>query len=252
MTTLVAPTEDPAHYAETFATDGILVVDPLVSPDEVAALRERTAEIADGHVAYPDEHLEREPDATELSLANLRKINHFHLHDDVLGRHAAHEAILDVVAALIGPEIKVFGSQLFMKPPGGVEKPWHQDSAYFPLDPQLVVTCWTALDEVNIENGCLHVVVGSHREGIIEHSQEWMIGERKDMQVPIDDIDASRSRGITLSAGGCSFHHGVLLHRSGPNRTEHSRRGLAVHYVPCETRWIGPPEDEPPMPVVRS
>ena len=251
MPTLIAPTSDSTAFSPQFDLEGVLVVDPLVSPGDIDTLTLRTAEIAAGSVPYPDEHLELEPGATGLELSTLRKINHCHFHDEVFAAHAAHPGILDVIEALIGPDIKVFGSQLFMKPPGGVEKPWHQDSAYFPLDPQIVVTCWTALDNVTLENGCMHVIVGSHRDGIIDHSQEWMIGDRRDMQVPDELIDENRTRAITLAAGGCSFHHGILLHRSGPNHTAHSRRGLAVHYIPGNCRWIGPPEEEKEFQVVR-
>ena len=251
MSTLIAAAADASEYAARFQTDGVLVVDPLVDADTVESLKRRTAEIAERSVAYPTEFLELEPGASVVELSTLRKINHCHFHDDIFAQHAAHPGILDVVEALIGPDIKVFNSQLFMKPPGGVEKPWHQDSAYFPLDPQIVVTCWTALDEVTVENGCMHVIIGSHREGIRKHDQEWMIGNRKDMQVPDAQIDDVRSRSITLSAGGCSFHHGILLHRSGPNGTSQSRRGLAVHYIPGNCRWIGPPEKEHEFRVVR-
>jgi len=251
MATLIAAATDVSEFAAHFQADGVLVVDPLVDPATVDDLRLRTTEIATRSVPYPIEYLELEPGASAVELSTLRKINHCHFHDDIFAAHAAHPGILDVIEALIGPDIKVFGSQLFMKPPGGVEKPWHQDSAYFPLDPQIVVTCWTALDEVTVDNGCMHVIIGSHREGILEHDQEWMIGNRKDMRVPETRIDDVRSRGITLSSGGCSFHHGILLHRSGPNSTSQSRRGLAVHYIPGDCRWIGPPEEEHEFRVVR-
>ena len=251
MSTLIAPAIDSTEYAARFDTEGVLVVDPLVDSDIVDSLKQRTARIIAGDVPFPPELLELEPGAGGLELATLRKINHCHFHDEVFAEHAAHPGILDVIEALIGPDIKVFGSQLFMKPPGGVEKPWHQDSAYFPLDPQTVITCWTALDDVTLENGCLHVIVGSHHQGILDHNQEWVVGARRDMQVPDAEIDNGRSRGITLSVGGCSFHHGILLHRSGPNHTGQSRRGLAVHYIPGNCRWIGPPEDEKEFRVVR-
>ena len=251
MPTLVAPADNAADFSSRFADEGVLVVDPLVDSATVDRLTQQTARIASGTAPFPRELLELEPDADRLELAPLRKINRCHYHDDVFAAHAAHPGILDVIEALIGPDIKVFDSQLFMKPPGGIEKPWHQDSAYFPLDPQIVVTCWTALDDVTLENGCLNVIVGSHREGILDHDQEWQIGSRRDMQVPEAKIDDDRSRSITLRSGGCSFHHGILLHRSGPNQTRESRRGLAVHYIPGNCRWIGPPEEADEFQVVR-
>ena len=123
MSTLIAAAADASEYAARFQTDGVLVVDPLVDADTVESLKRRTAEIAERSVAYPTEFLELEPGASVVELSTLRKINHCHFHDDIFAQHAAHPGILDVVEALIGPDIKVFNSQLFMKPPGGVENP---------------------------------------------------------------------------------------------------------------------------------
>ncbi len=251
MTSLVEPHSNPSEYSSQFENEGVLVVDPLVENEAIRRLRERTVEIAEGRVSYPDTLIELEPGTTTTDQSTVRKLNACHRHDEIFAAHAAHPAILDIIERLIGPDIKIFDSQLFMKPPGGVEKPWHQDSAYFPLDPQVVVTCWTALDDVTIENGCMGVIPGTHRTGILDHSQVWTIGRRRDMQVPDAAIDTQRAKAITMSSGGCSFHHGILLHRSGPNTTSVPRRGLAVHYIPGHCRWIGNPDEEPAFRVVR-
>ncbi|MBQ12611.1 MAG: hypothetical protein CMJ45_13810 [Planctomyces sp.] len=251
MTQLVAHVSNPAEYSSKFDREGVLVVDPLVEEEAIGQLRQRTDEIAEGQVLYPDSLIELEPGTSTVNRSTIRKINVCHLHDDLFAAHAAHPGILDVIEDLIGPDIKIFSSQLFMKPPGGIAKTWHQDLAYFPLDPQLVVTCWTALDDVTLENGCLELIPGTHRTGILDHNQVWMVGDRRDMRIPDSEIDTERSLAITMSAGGCSFHHGILLHRSGPNTTTVPRRGLAVHYIPGNCRWIGNPDEEPVFPVVR-
>jgi ectoine hydroxylase-related dioxygenase (phytanoyl-CoA dioxygenase family) len=124
-----------------------------------------------------------------------------------------------------------------MKPPGGVEKPYHQDSAYFSIEPPELVTCWTALDDVTIDNGCLWVVPGSHRGGIVDHDR-WTVGGREDKQVREEQIAAlATEEPIVMPAGSSSFHHSVLLHKSGPNNSEKPRRGLAVHYMSARSRW---------------
>ena len=159
--------------------------------------------------------------------------------------HAANDQILDIVESLIGPDIKLFGSQCFMKPPGGIAKPWHQDSAYFYVEPTNLVTCWTALDDTTLENGCLAFIPGSHHGPLLDHDQPWMVGDRVDMQVRHDQIDQTREVQIELTAGSSSFHHSMLLHRSGPNRTASSRRGLAVHYMSSRSRWTHPTLKKP-------
>jgi len=237
--------------ADRYERDGCLVVDPLLSTETIQRLRQRTGEIVEGQTRFPVESIELEPGAMSASLSTVRKLNDCALYDDVFRAHADHPDILDIVESLIGPDIKLFDAQMFMKPPGGIEKTYHQDSAYFPLDPQEVVTCWTAVDDVTVENGCMYVIPGSHRSGILDHDQSWMVGDREDMQVSDALIPWEQEVPLTLSAGGCSFHHGILLHRSGANTTSMSRRGLAVHYIPGSVRWTDEKNPAPEFPVLR-
>ena len=161
------------------------------------------------------------------------------------------EPLLTAAADLLGPDIMLFGDQVFIKGPGGIEKTYHQDSAYFHIEPMAIATAWVALDDVNLENGCLWVVPGSHREGLVDHSEVWMVGERQDKKVPDAAIDHQREQPILLQAGDCSFHHSLLLHRSGPNKTTTRRRGMATHYMSARSRWTGAPQDKPDYPLLR-
>ncbi|SVB69514.1 uncharacterized protein METZ01_LOCUS222368, partial [marine metagenome] len=95
------------------------------------------------------------------------------------------------------------------------------------------------IDPADKDNGCLYVIPGSHLHGAVDHSEPWMVGERRDMRIPDEVIDRDRERPITLRAGGCSFHHGLLQHRSGPNRSDRFRRGMATHYMTASSRWTG-------------
>ena len=228
---------------ERYETDGYLVVESLLDADHIANLRSRMETIARGETDFPNENIELEPDSHAI-----RKINRCAENDPVFRAHAEKPAILDIVESLIGPAIKLFASQCFMKPPGGVEKPWHQDSAYFPIEPMNLVTCWTALDDVTVENGGLWVIPGSHRNGLVDHAK-WQLGDREDKQVEL--LEDSPQQAITLPAGSCSFHHSLLLHRSGPNHTDQPRRGLAVHYMPASCRWTDPTLPEPDHPRLR-
>ena len=235
-----------------YRRDGFTVVEDILTADELRRTREHIEGIAEGRIPFPEAGLEYEPGARDKgrSLDTLRKINGAAPHDPFFLAFARHPGLLQVATALLGPDVKLFGDQTFMKPPGGVEKPYHQDSAYFTIEPTDLVTAWVALDEVTLENGCLWVIPGSHRQGIRDHSQAWVVGDRTDKQVPDEAIDLAREVPVTLSAGSASFHHSVLLHRSGPNRTPHRRRGLAVHYMSARSRWTGPPEEKPDYPLL--
>lgn len=236
--------------ATNYATNGFLVVADLLSAEEVGKLQQRMLGIERGSVPFPREHIELEPGTADAPAA-VRKINRCAECDEVFMSHATNDKILDVVEELIGPDIKLYTSQSFMKPPGGVEKPWHQDSAYFPIEPKALVTCWTALDDVTCDNGCLWVIPGSHQGPLHDHRQPWQVGDRTDMQVPDDDVPGDRAAPIVMSAGSCSFHHSMLLHRSGPNRSSNSRRGLAVHYMSSRSRWTNETQSQPDFPLLR-
>lgn len=239
--------------ATRYQQDGFATVVKLLSNSELEAIRQRMDMISEGRVpTFPSEMIEFEPAATGTSgRSPVRKINHCAERDEVFMSHAANPRILDIVELLIGPDIKLFGSQCFMKPPGGIPKPYHQDSAYFTIEPRELVTCWTALDDATIDNGCLWVVPGSHQIGLLDHDQPWHVGDRVDMQVRDEQIDYTLEVSNELTAGSCSFHHSMLLHRSGLNRTDKPRRGLAVHYMSSRSRWTHSSEMKPDYPLLR-
>ncbi|MCH2374819.1 MAG: phytanoyl-CoA dioxygenase family protein [Planctomycetes bacterium] len=239
--------DEISHYNDR----GYLIVNNVLTDDELEALRERTADIANGKVEFPASSVEFEPGADgNRSLATVRKINAAE-EDPIFLSHAANTKILDLIERLIGPDLKLFGCQIFMKPPGGVEKPYHQDSPYFTIEPMALVTCWTALDDVTVDNGCLWVVPGSHRLGVFDHSEAWMIGDRQDMRVPRAKIDHNAETPLIMRAGSCSLHHSLLLHGSRPNRTTQSRRGFAAHYMSAQSRWTHATQPQPSYRLLR-
>jgi phytanoyl-CoA hydroxylase len=236
-----------------FEAKGYLSLPELLTRDEIDELRRRTADIAEGRsTSFPSEHIEYEPGKKGIcELSAVRKLNFCASADAVFRRFSGHPKILDVIQPILGPDIKLFDSQVFMKPPGGVEKPYHQDSPYFSIEPMALVTCWIALDDVTQENGCLWVIPGSHRLGPLPHSESWVVGDREDMQVPESAIDVSKEVSITIPAGGCSLHHSLILHRSLPNHTPNSRRGLAYHYMTAQSHWTDPDKPQPDFPLLR-
>ena len=224
---------------EHFRMQGYLVLDPCLEAGQVEALTERVRQIAEGEIDLPDGSIEYEPGATGRRMESLRKINFPSRYDPFFVDHARSPVLLDAIVDFIGADVKLFGDQLFMKPPGGIEKTYHQDSPYFSIEPMAMITAWVALDDVDEDNGCMYVIPGSHLHGAVDHSEPWMVGERRDMRIPDEVIDRDRERPITLRAGGCSFHHGLLQHRSGPNRSDRFRRGMATHYMTASSRWTG-------------
>lgn len=237
---------DNGRYAEQYRKDGYLVVKGLLSAKELHHVRQRTEDLITGVVpGFPEADIELEPGAKEIKLATVRKLNRPAENDPVLLAHAGNPRILSIVESIIGPDIKLYSSQCFMKPPGGVEKPYHQDSAYFAIDPMDLVTCWTALDDVTLEKGPMQVIPGSHRQGVRAHSQPWLVRGQKDKQIPVESMERRRETPLLMPMGSCSFHHSLLLHRSAPNRSNSARRGLAVHYMSARSRWTEKRRSQP-------
>ena len=143
-------------------------------------------------------------------------------------------AVLDAVESILGPDILCWGSSLFVKEgndPGFVA--WHQDSYYWGLEPDDVVSAWIALYPSTLENGAMRVIPGSqtmpslsHRKSAAESANMLFTHEEI-----AEDVDESKAVDITLAQGDLSLHHIKILHGSPPNRSGGRRMGYAIRYV---------------------
>jgi hypothetical protein len=217
---------------ETYREEGLVIPRFSLSPDLLAALREDCERvIADN------------PDIRPEQLANVHfdKSSHrpegVHGGDRIRGYGALPE-ILDMVEQLIGPDIILWASQIFAKPPAiGREVPWHQDGHYWPLRPLAAMTVWIALDDSTPENGCMRYIPGSHRSGILSHH----LDERRDValsqEIQSTLFDESLAKDDALQAGQLSLHDAFLIHGSRPNQSTKRRAGLTFRYMPTTTHW---------------
>lgn len=151
---------------------------------------------------------------------------------------ARDAALLDLVEALIGPDIVLWTAAFFCKPATtGLEVPWHQDGQYWPIRPRATVTAWIALDDVDAGNGCMRIIPGSHRVGEFTHARS----SREDLVLNnvLDDprIDLASARDIELRAGQLSLHDVDLVHGSQPNTSGRRRAGLALRYMPAGAHY---------------
>ena len=236
-----------------FREDGVLIVEDLLDAQEVGVLRARAEWVAGGEAPHiPRNHLQVEPRVAKGELRadayadSLRKMSHLAFYDEVFQAHARNPKVLGVIASLLGPDLKLYQDQLFMKPPKvGSRQGYHQDMPLgFYIDPPDMVTCWAALDDSTEENGCLRMLPGTHRFGIIER-EKWAEYEQKAL-----DGRLPEERLLVMKSGSCSFHHGLILHCSQPNLSDRRRRGYATHYVSARCRYTGPPERNDAMPVL--
>ncbi len=147
---------------------------------------------------------------------------------------ARDEAILDLVADAIGPDIVLWGCQIFCKPGGdGMEVPWHQDGQYWPIRPLGTCTAWIALDPSTVENGCLRVIPGSHRGQVLHpHLMENRTDVVLTQRAADGTFDEKTAVDIELEPGQMSLHDVYMIHGSAPNRSPRRRAGVAIRYMP--------------------
>lgn len=234
-----------------FDENGYLVVPQLVAPAELARVREMVDGVLDGTLkpASPnlrgelgDFDIQWEPalrdDPSVPRREKVRVVFHLAHAHPFFWAHATRPEILDVVEELLGPEINFYTDQTFVKPARhGSEVPFHQDSGYWPDAEPRLLSCWFALDDATVENGCVRVLPGSHRRAIphrpFDHpTQPWGLLE--------SDVDVSREIPVEIPAGGAMFHHSLLVHRSFPNRSDQGRRGLVTIYLPGDLKFYRP------------
>jgi phytanoyl-CoA hydroxylase len=165
----------------------------------------------------------------------VSKIFKLHRDHEVFRDFAIRDDVTRIVADLIAPDIDVFLSQFIFKTPGAWGQPWHQDSYYFPFTPpRPVVGVWLAVTEATLENGCLHVLPGSHAEPIHEHIPDRRPNANYGY-VEIVDYDMSASEPVLMQPGDLLVFDSHLMHRSTDNTSDGIRGAMVYHYAAAGT-----------------
>ena len=147
--------------------------------------------------------------------------------------------LVDLVADVLGPDIVLWGSQLFCKPARtGLEVPWHQDGHFWPIRPLATCTVWIAIDDVDAENGAMLFVPGSQRtRQLYAHEAQPSEESALDAQLVPEHVDLARAEVDALSAGALSLHDVYLVHGSKPNRSARRRAGYVIRYMPATSHY---------------
>jgi phytanoyl-CoA hydroxylase len=157
-------------------------------------------------------------------------------HCEYFAELAQSPTLRGLLAALLNGEPVVMTVELFAKPARvGSAVPFHQDNAYFNLVPPDALTCWIAIDESTPENGCIHYLRGSHKPGLRPHVPSGVPGNSQMLADAATAIEFDDVLGI-LSPGDAILHHCCIWHRSEPNLSDRSRRGLLIVYRAAHSR----------------
>ena len=235
-----------------FAEEGYLRLGQVASDEHLRAMGDRIDDIMLGKVRYEGMPMQRDTDSgdygqlptrtyedSEETLA-YRRIDDLQLDPLYLG-YMQHPFYREVTEALVGPNVSIFRAMFMNKPAEhGTHLPWHQDVGIgWGLDSNPETTVWTALDAATVENGCMQVVVGSHKHGVIN-----------EMHFPSEADQARYAREedciyLEAEAGEAILLNNLLLHRSARNPTGNPRRAFSIAYMDAATRAVKSDENFP-------
>lgn len=226
---------------EAYHRDGYIVVEKLVSEEEVAALGARLHEYTHGDRIRGGLRFQIEPRVQRGELAvehpgdGIRKIDYLVQEDDLFRQLGLHPNILSILTQILGPDMKMFRNSLLLKPPEvGSAKGMHQDSPYWPIAPMDLCSCWFPLDDATLENGCMAAIPGGHQQGALPHvhvTDDFVVDEA---YYNPDDMVM-----LPMKAGSGLFFHSLLPHYTAPNRSTKWRRAIALSYMSATARYTG-------------
>ena len=163
-----------------------------------------------------------------------------HLISPLLDEVTHNSKILDAVESLIGENILVCGTTLFIKNPN--EKgfvSYHQDAKYIGLEPHNWVTAWVAITDSNENNGCMRMWSGSHKDNLKEHDQKFNEGNLLTRGQTVKNVPHKETTPLVLNAGQMSLHHPKIVHGSGLNKSDDRRIGFVIQsYIGSDVKQI--------------
>lgn len=228
----------PAQLLEAWHRDGYFIVRGMVDATAAEALVPAATEVArtapdqpEAPLVYiPEGHVRAGATEPEESIAKVFRLHRRPPFDAIVRR----PQILDVVESLLGPDLDLFLSQFIFKWPEAYGQPWHQDSFYFPFEPDRQVGVWVAANRATVENGCLWVLPGSHVEAVHEHVADDRPNATQ-AYVKIVDHDMSAEIPVEMEPGDVLFFDSHLMHRSTDNDSDVLRAAFVVHYAASGT-----------------
>ena len=171
------------------------------------------------------EHIEKKWPEELIGLGR----NNVHYISPIFDQVCHNSKILDAVESIIGKDILVGGTTLFIKDSdskGFVS--WHQDAKYIGFEPYNWVTAWLAITDANEENGCMRMWAGSHKEKIKDHKDNYDENNLLTRGQTVQNVPIEKTIPNILKAGQLSLHHPMIVHGSGPNQSNQRRIGFVI------------------------
>ena len=157
-----------AQYID-YHRDGFIVVRGLASRDVVDELKCYADDMLYGRIDAPGARPLHFESTQAERYARFSRIHMIHRHHAVAEKHFLYPPVIDVLEALIGPDVLALQTMMFLNPPGMGGQGWHQDAYYIPSLPDTLIGAWMALDRADEENGCLWVITRLARRADLPH-----------------------------------------------------------------------------------
>ena len=203
--------------------NGYAIVRNVIDPNLVSEVESHVQWLSN---KYPDTR----PEAFHHSLL---------VHDPFIHHLLDNKNLLDIIEAIIGPDIALFGAHYIAKKPyDGKPVGWHQDGSYWPLEPMEVVSVWLAGTDSTTENACMRVIPGTQNKKMLKPSEMINLDTEEyvlDLAIRPGDIDDADAVDIELKAGDISIHNPSIVHGSNSNVSDKWRIGLTLRYIPTST-----------------
>ena len=216
------------HLLDQFSQDGFLLVRSLLSGEEAKYhCQRRTTLRTSGTYELDHKGVDTDEEDPILRYTRMTHVQRWDrdsrelLTDPRLNRH---------LTLLMGQEPCLVQGMVYFKPPGSRGQALHQDQFYLKVRPGIGMAVWIALERADEENGCLHVVPGSHKLSIL--CTKKADTTRSFTDVPVPEPASREAVPLGMDAGDAGFFAGALIHGSPPNGTkDRFRRALTGHYI---------------------
>jgi phytanoyl-CoA hydroxylase len=205
--------------------EGYFVLENVFTLEEMTTLTERIEAFQKRHL----EALEKQGGTQGISRANeITFTIHLAQKDDFIHDFVTRPEFVAITTEILGPDIDLYWNQaVFKAPEGQKEFPWHQDDGYTPVIPSPYLTLWLALNDATVENGCISVIPGSYKRGLVAHK------ESATGLICHDADDPDQGVLVPVKAGSMAVFWSLTMHKSGANVSAGHRKAFVIQYSPA-------------------
>jgi ectoine hydroxylase-related dioxygenase (phytanoyl-CoA dioxygenase family) len=203
--------------------DGYFILENVFTKEEM----DKLARLIEAHQRRHEEAIAAKGGTQGISRANeITFTSHLAQNDDAIRAFVLRPEFVAITTEILGPDVDLYWNQsVFKSPEGQKQFPWHQDDGYTPVTPSPYLTLWLALNDATPENGCISVMPGSHRRGLLPHKQS-------DIGLVCHDAeDPDQGVLVPVKAGSLAVFWSLTMHKSGANLSSGPRKAFVIQYA---------------------